>query len=194
MPKKGYKRTEANRLKISEGTKIGMLHSIKWNSAKKEGTVGKRGKDIAKRKIRKAVIPTVETRKKMSESRIKYFKENPMAKKIISEQKKKLWIESPEKHPNRVLARNKHISKKQLILFNAIKGKYSDAKLEFPIKTKEGMKFADIAVPSLKIDFEYDGGYWHKDKKRDSDRDLSLFKQGWKVVRVNEQNLKDYIL
>lgn len=42
----------------------------------------------------------------------------------------------------------------------------------------------DVAVPELKLNFEYDGFHWHKNlKARETRRDLYLQKLGWKVIR-----------
>ena len=46
--------------------------------------------------------------------------------------------------------------------------------------------FLDIEVISqgVKIDVEYDGWYWHKDKQRDVVRDMIVKKYGYKVLRI----------
>lgn len=80
----------------------------------------------------------------------------------------------------------KRISFPQKILFNIIKEKYSDAELEYRI----GYRFADIAIPSLNLDIEYDGQYWHKNKLKDSERDNELLNLEWKTIRVDKYILQ----
>lgn len=51
--------------------------------------------------------------------------------------------------------------------------------------------FLDIAifVFNKKIDIEYDGWYWHQDKRRDAIRNNILIQDGWNVLRVKSANL-----
>jgi len=70
------------------------------------------------------------------------------------------------------------ISVPQLKLFEIVKQKYPTAILEYPVLDY----CLDIAVPELKLDFEYDGSYWH-DPEKDKKRDEVLDMMGWKVTR-----------
>lgn len=79
----------------------------------------------------------------------------------------------------------RHISRYQRELYMFLKTKFEDAQLEYLIKTKYTTRFADIGVPSMRIDFEYDGRKWHKDKERDKQRDLELLEVGWITFRIN---------
>ena len=57
-------------------------------------------------------------------------------------------------------------------------------------KTWESKWFADNKNFSkylnndVKIDVEYDGWYWHQDKKKDKKRDYYHMRRGWKILRV----------
>ena len=60
----------------------------------------------------------------------------------------------------------------------------------------------DIAlfIDNKKIDIEYDGWYWHQDKKKDMARDEFLKSNGWKILRIKgsykiptEEQLKEAI-
>ena len=119
-------------------------------------------------------------------------KKNPKLSKF----KKELYKSNPELHPNRIMAKRflkgtkGFISKPQAELFLLIKEKYSEAKLEYPIKTKHSIRFADIAIPSLKIDIEYDGSFWHQNKTLDNLRTKHLNEIGWKVIRFNKENVE----
>ena len=61
------------------------------------------------------------------------------------------------------------------------------------LKTKlEGrLRAIDIHIPKLNLCIEFDGSYWHKDK-RDIDKIKSemLFEEGFKLIRVREEPLK----
>ena len=61
------------------------------------------------------------------------------------------------------------------------------------LKTKlEGrLRAIDIFIPKLNLCIEFDGAYWHKEK-RDIDKIKSemLFAEGFKLIRVREEPLK----
>ena len=61
------------------------------------------------------------------------------------------------------------------------------------LKTKlEGrLRAIDIFIPKLNLCIEFDGSYWHKDK-RDIDKIKSemLFEEGFKLIRVRQEPLK----
>jgi hypothetical protein len=113
-----------------------------------------------------------------------------------SRKQKKFVIENPEMHPNRIMAKNHngvgYPSKPQRELFSIIKKVFSDAELELPIRTKETVRYADIGVSSRKIDFEFDGSYWHHNNDNDK-RDIELKEEGWVVVHVDERELEKII-
>lgn len=84
------------------------------------------------------------------------------------------------------------ISKPQKELFELLKQVFPDATLELPIMTNVTCRFADIGIPSLKIDFEYDGEYWHGNDERklkDRNRDIELAEVGWMTFRINKKIL-----
>jgi very-short-patch-repair endonuclease len=95
------------------------------------------------------------------------------------------------KHLRDILHQIPRISKPQKELYFLLKQIFGDATLEYPIQTKDAWRFADIGVPSLKLDFEYDGKHWHENKKeRDDKRDKELAEVGWVTFRVNSEILK----
>jgi hypothetical protein len=61
------------------------------------------------------------------------------------------------------------------------------------LKTKLSgrLRAIDIYIPKLNLCIEFDGAYWHKDK-RDIDKIKSemLFEEGFKLIRVREEPLK----
>ena len=57
-----------------------------------------------------------------------------------------------------------------------------------------------LFIDDKKIDIEYDGWYWHQDKKKDMARDEFLKSNGWKILRIKgsykiptEEQLKEAI-
>lgn len=97
----------------------------------------------------------------------------------------KMFKENPELHPIRKIFRRGIISHPQKKLYNIILKYFKDAELEYPL----GSKFLDIAIPSINLDIEYDGEYWHKNKKDlDLKRDIDVFKLGWKTIRFNKND------
>lgn len=89
------------------------------------------------------------------------------------------------------------ITKPQRALFDKVSRVYADAVLEYPIKLfAKKLSWLDIAIPSLKIDYEYDGHYWHHIKEgaeeADSKRDKRLRELGWTVIRIS--NVEEFNL
>lgn len=112
-----------------------------------------------------------------------------------SKAKKEFFKKYPEKHPNRIMAKKKgkvYISKPQRKLFEFIKKRFNDAELEFTIRTEEGVRFADIGIPSLFIDFEYNGYYKHFTPdgiKKDMKRTREISNSGWGVIVFEPEDL-----
>jgi len=123
---------------------------------------------------------------------------NPMKnietiKKMISKKKGcKVWNKGLTVSDERVL-KNVQKSRKSCakhkgqceIKLSKIVQKYTTEIVEFEYYCKPF--FLDVAIPKLKINFEYDGVYWHKNTKSiDADRDELLNKKKWKVIRLCE--------
>lgn len=80
------------------------------------------------------------------------------------------------------------VSKGQKLLYEQVLKKHPAVVMEFPIKNKLNNKiyYLDIADVQNKLDFEFDGGYWHNTPEaidRDRERDAFLYSIGWKVFR-----------
>lgn len=64
---------------------------------------------------------------------------------------------------------------------------------QYPIRCKYGY-ILDFAIPELKIDIECDGSYWHKpNNSHDRKRNSFLMKNGWKIIRFTDEQLKKEI-
>lgn len=111
-------------------------------------------------------------------------------KKKLSVTMKNTLINHPERHPYRILAKNGHISFPQKQLQELIKKKIFyplTVESEYPIHIPGyGVRYADIAIPQIKIDIEYDGKEWHTNKERDCERDKQLLKCGWATFRFEK--------
>jgi very-short-patch-repair endonuclease len=83
------------------------------------------------------------------------------------------------------------ISKPQKLLYEIIKMICPDAILNMYVRIKAHNRgvFLDIAIPSLKIDIEYDEPHWHQNKQKDDMRDAKLLALGWKIIRINHDEL-----
>lgn len=74
----------------------------------------------------------------------------------------------------------------ELRIYAELKCIFSDTKLRHKINKVE----CDVYIPSLKMGFEYDGVYWHKNKyKKDLSKNNALEKQGVRLIRVREIGL-----
>ena len=91
------------------------------------------------------------------------------------------------------LMKNK-TSKPEKMLFDIVKIFYPSAKHRYKFLSDKGFYWElDVAIPELKINFEYDGKYWHnKNRNRDKNRDLFLIKNGWKVIRFEYKENPKY--
>lgn len=88
-------------------------------------------------------------------------------RKAKSEQKKKLYTEHPEKHPNRKLAYNRvKMSYPEQITFDWLK----EHNISFKHQKQFGKYFVDFYIQDKNLAIEIDGEHWH-DKERDKIRD-----------------------
>lgn len=165
---KGKKMSLESRQKLSESTK----GRIPWN------------KDTSKPEVKEYILKL----KKQWENKDKKQKMIDKLKRNVDvAQKRAAGYKSIS-----VQSGKKFISKPQLELFNKIKLIKPDAKLEYFVK--EISRFADIAFIDKKIDVEYDGHYWHDNRKElDLMRDLQFNSIGWTVIRVNDESIELFL-
>ena len=86
----------------------------------------------------------------------------------------------------RINNRKGFISKPQKFLFDAISKTFEPCivVMEHPVKTKDNMRFIDVALPTFKLGFEYDGKYWHQDTEKDIQRNIELKECGWEIIHI----------
>ena len=86
----------------------------------------------------------------------------------------------------------KNPSKPQKAIYDIIKEIYPLAELNYPVI--ECNRNIDIAILEYKIAIEYDGFYWHKNKKEDdTKRQIDLECLGWKFIRYAGGEKKDIV-
>ncbi len=100
------------------------------------------------------------------------------------------WMKENNWNPRKFCQK---ISKPQKMLFEIIKEKYPEAILEYEYtRDNQCSIFLDIAIPSKRINIEYDGLYWHQKNNQkninrstltDNQRDSLLKENGWKIYR-----------
>lgn len=138
-----------------------------------------------------------ETKKKMSVSHLKryeasdgYWKGKVLStehRRKIGEGVRKYFRENPESNPS---SKEIGVSIPQQELFAFIKEEISDAELNLAIRTRRGIRFADVGIVSLRLDVEFDGdGYWHSPAS-DYERDVELLEVGWKTARITYELLE----
>lgn len=100
------------------------------------------------------------------------------------EHARKFWKEN---NPRKYWDTTK-ISRGQALLFEKVKSIFPGAQIEYPVNAPGKKYYLDVAVPELKLNFEYDGFYWHSFPEaieRDRIRDEYLKSLGWKVFRYS---------
>lgn len=182
--------------KLTPPTFLGMHHTEESKEKIRIGNLGKCGKhtkrgiESIRKHLRERVLSD-ETKRKLSETRKKMFSEgiliNPMLGKKRPDTSE--WMRT-EKNIRKFI---KHPSKSQLRLFEMVRQRYPNAVLEYPLKMNNRIFWLDVAVPSQRLDFEYDGEYWHtlnERKYNDKIRDELLSNAGWEIIRFDEECLK----
>ena len=74
------------------------------------------------------------------------------------------------------------ISKPQQQIYEMLLNEYETVEINYPVSNLSLDCF--IEIDGVKIDVEYDGWFWHKDKQRDFARDKALLKLGYKTLRI----------
>jgi len=132
---------------------------------------------------------------KCSEKTIELIREKAMGKKHTEETKKKISeirIKYLTEHPDKVPYIINHSSKRswpEMVFENALK---SYNIVGWQHKYRNGMYEYDFAFPTIKLDVEIDGGTHKTEKVRkiDQRRDEFSIKDGWKVLRFEAEKVK----
>lgn len=82
------------------------------------------------------------------------------------------------------------VSESEQIIYYYLAKYFDDVELTYRSKWL-GRREIDIFIPSLSLAIEYDGEFWHKDKKeRDMKKSSIIFKQGISLIRLREEKLE----
>jgi hypothetical protein len=115
-------------------------------------------------------------------------------RKQISLKTKEAFQKNPNLHPNRRMGKIGFVSSLEQKLYKIAKDMFTDIETGYPISTGISMRYADIAIPSLKIDLEADGKYWHMNIENDIKRDNELLSIGWRTIRFYEdETVEDWV-
>lgn len=107
-----------------------------------------------------------------------------------SEQKKKLYSEHPEKHPNRKLAGNrKQMTYPEQIAFDWLTNHNIIFEHQKEFCFDGNKRFVDFYIPSRKLFIEIDGEYWHKEgNEADKIKDELAKVNGYQTLRIKPKN------
>lgn len=83
--------------------------------------------------------------------------------------------------------KERHTSLPEKVIYFYIKKVYKDAIENYKIEWL-GKSEIDIYIPSIKTGIEYDGKFWHQNKKRDIEKDKKCFENNVRLVRFREIN------
>jgi len=123
-----------------------------------------------------------------------------LGKEKMSEMKRRSMIEHPETCLAKLtggMGRSKtHISFPQRRLFEVVSKIIGGVELNYSVNTGKTVRYLDVAVIGKKIDFEYDGEQFHKDRvESDKKRTEELNFLGWKVFRITKKdNFEEKVL
>ena len=146
----------------------------------------------------KGLIKETDSRvAKYSKSISKSMKESEKAKehlstmwsdelrKQVSENKKRLYSEHPEKHPNVKLAGNRSkMTYPEQLTYDWLNEHNIENEHNYHFVTNNFNRYVDFYLPTLKTFIEVDGEYWHKDKQKDTDKDNDALICGIKTIRI----------
>lgn len=130
-----------------------------------------------------------------------YEKNDNLPESYLATSNKKVWWKCKYGHEwsasisNRVKGnkcpecrKEYHVSFPEKAIFYYVSKHFKDAEENYPIGNSNG-KEMDIYIPTLRIGIEYDGYFWHRNKKRDLEKDIICFNNNIKLIRVREEGL-----
>ena len=146
-------------------------------------------KTIAKNWVFLSKEETEDIRNKIREGTAKWREENPEkweeAKKNMSDARKQLHKDHPEKHVNRILAQKGY----ETNLEKSMREELDDRNIGYEKQYKIDRFFVDFAIPELKIAVECDGDYWHQDEEKEKIRDDIIISNGWDILHFKEGDI-----
>lgn len=109
--------------------------------------------------------------------------------------KKRYGVDHPMKNRsirekvNNTMTKNGKVptSSQQLKIYEECEKYFSDWKVSLNTPLSSLALDITLSKKDIKIDIEYDGGYWHQDSQKDRKRDEFVKKQGYKVLRIKSR-------
>jgi len=75
-------------------------------------------------------------------------------------------------------------------LCNKFKQLLDFLKVKYEQQKRIGKYFADFYLPDENLVIEIDGSYWHQNRIEDKIKDIFLLSNGFKVIRLNENDVE----
>jgi very-short-patch-repair endonuclease len=101
------------------------------------------------------------------------MKRSEISKNKMSQSAKKKFKNNPELHPNKIMAKKGFSTNIEKKVEDWLK---EDRCVQYEKQKKIGRFYVDFYLPETNEVIEADGGYWHKDIKKDLKRDIELLK------------------
>jgi len=198
----GRKITKATRLKISLGRirrkkHLGYINSPATRKEISKALMGIKRTKATKYKMSKAKTGnkyrlghkhTKATKLKMSKAHIGYKPTKATIDKI-----KQSWRDGSQENSRLNLFTYSRGSYRQELMYKIIKKYFKTSKYEYRVNTKKSYRKLDVAIPKLKLDFEYNGKIHllRNTIRRDKIRTKELNKLGWRVIVFDKNNFSD---
>ena len=118
-----------------------------------------------------------------------------------SEEKKLLYKEHPEKHPNRILASKNYRTYPEKIVYDWLANHNISFIEQYLTESYNGKRYVDFYLPDNNLYIEVDGEYWHSQSKdKDELKDRYAYEiQGIDTLRISskeriEDKLNNYFV
>lgn len=191
---KDLEHTEEARFKMSKAKKGKAFTETHRNNLSK--SLKKHSTEFSRRMIErnKGRILSLETRQKISEANTGR-KQSEETRRKNSESTKKYWMKIPQEQ------RSTHMQKafRAAITSNpssiefAIRKVLENYRILYEPQKQIGRYYPDIVITNENIIIECDGDYWHNlpgKQELDAQRDEWLEKNGYKVIRIRESDIR----
>ena len=107
-------------------------------------------------------------------------------RKAQSERKKAYYLQHPDKHPNAILAGNRHkMTYPEQVTYDWLITHSIHVEHNKQIKTASFTRYVDFFIPNFNLIIEVDGEYWHASKRDiDHKKDIEASDAGYATLRI----------
>ena len=110
-------------------------------------------------------------------------------RKLLSDKKTKFYTDNPEKHPNRLVSKNRNkMTYPEQITYDWLISNNIEFECQKMFIFDNKKRFADFFIKSLNLIIEVDGEYWHKNTEYDNEKDNIAFQHGINTLRIKAKN------